>query len=240
MNRITITLFVLALALTVFPHMSVAGSSYDPSSVGVSLEVVMQENGKVNVKGARVRDVTATGFRAETLWGSGKLMWHVETGEDTPITRKDGARIELAQVTPGDYVSFNGTIQANMAPFTVTANAVRDWSVTQSHIVHSGTVQAIDPSARTITIVTGDGETVTLKTTEKTAYAQSGARVFTDISEGDTVLATGTGKGAVLATAKVNLIERANVAGAARQRVATGLGSWVDSIIPKFFTGRMN
>ncbi|HYE22857.1 MAG TPA: hypothetical protein VEA92_00150 [Candidatus Paceibacterota bacterium] len=240
MNRITTTLLTLAIALVTLPAVASASSDYDPGSVGVTLEVVMQESGKVNVKGARVREVTADGFRAETLWGSGKLTWNVQTGEGTPIARKDGGKITLTQVTPGDYVSFTGTIQSNMAPFTVNADSVRDWSISSNHIVHSGTVQSIDPEARTLTIVTGDGKTITVRTDEKTIYAQSGARVFSDISEGDSVLAFGSGKGTSLTATKVNLTERVAVAGGVRPRIATGLGSWVDSFLPKFFVGRMN
>jgi len=238
MNRITIPLLALTFALV--PVAASASSDYDPGSAGVALEVVMSESGRVNVKGARVREVTATGFRAETLWGAGKLTWNVQTNDKTPVSRKDGGRIALTQVTPGDYVSFTGTIQSNMAPFTVNADTVRDWSISSNHVVHSGTVQSIDKDARTLTIVTGDGETITVRTSEKTAYAQSGARVFSDISEGDSVLAFGSGKGATLAATKVNLTERVAVASEQRPRIATGLGSWVDSFLPRFFVGRMN
>ena len=239
MPRFITFISALALSISVVPYAAVA-STYKPSSVGVSLEVVMNEDGHVRVAGARVREVLDSGFRAETLWGAGKLTWTVRTDEKTPILRKDGTKIALAQVTAGDYVSFTGQIQTSMAPFTVDATSVRDWSVSKGHTAYSGTVSEVDPEGRSLTLLIGDGELVTVATSDDTAFAQSGARTFSDISEGDTVIVVGTGKGASIAAHKVNLVERAVANAASRPKIATGFGSWVDNFLPKFFVGRTN
>jgi len=239
MSRLLALIALAALTLSAFPY-EASANSYKPSSAGVTLEVVMNEDGRVNVKGARVREVLDSGFTAETLWGAGKLMWTVETGENTPILRKDGGRIALAEVTAGDYVSFTGTIQTTMAPFTIDATTVRDWSVSKNNVVHSGTVSEIDTEARTLTLLTGDGELITIKTSEDTAFAQSGARTFSDIAEGDSVIVVGAGAGKGLVAQKVNLTERAVASAASRPKIATGFGAWVDNFLPKFFVGRMN
>ncbi len=239
MTRLITFFSALALSISVVPYAAEA-STYKPSAAGVPLEVVMNEEGHVRVAGARVREVFDSGFRAETLWGAGKLTWTVRTDERTPILREDGTKIALAQVMAGDYVSFTGQIQTSMAPFTVDATNVRDWSVTKSHTAYSGTVSEIDTKARTLTLLMGDGELVTLAIGDDTTFAQSGARTFSDISEGDTVIVVGTGKGASLAAHRVNLVERAVANAASRPKIATGFGSWVDSFLPKFFVGRTN
>lgn len=232
-------LAILFVAFCAAPF-AASANSYDPGSVGATLEVHMSENGAVNVKGARVRSVTESGFIAETLWGAGKLTWTVRTNENTPITRKNGGRIDLHTVTAGDYVSFTGNIQSSLPPFTVDANTVRDWSVGENHTVLSGTVSTIDTDAGTFTLTTGKGGVITVATTGSTTYAQNGARSFSDISEGDTVIAFGTQNGKTIAATKLNLQERLVTSAQVRPVIATGLGSWVDSFLPRFFAGRFN
>jgi len=236
----TLLIGISILALTALPSGVFAnGSDYRPSSVGAKLEVVMTGSGKATVSGARVREVTESGFRAETLWGAGKLTWNVRTDENTPITRKNGTRITLTQVTPGDYVSFTGEIQTSMAPFTVVASQVRDWSIGPNHTVIEGTVEEIDSGDRSFTAVSAEGDTVVIRTNEDTTYAQSGARTFADISEGDTIMAFGE-KGKEIVATKINLVGRADISAETRPYLATGFGSWVDYFLPKFFQGRMN
>lgn len=230
---------IFLLTLCVLPA-AASANSYDPGSVGAKLQVTMEESGEVRVSGARVRSVSDSGFTAETLWGAGKLTWTVRTDENTPITRKSGARITLTEITAGDYVSFSGTIQTNMAPFTVDADAVRDWSVSDNHTMVSGTVSEFDPEAGTLTLTTGKGRTVTVTTTGKTVYAQNGARSLSDFANGDTVLAFGVQSGDRLTAVKLNLQERLVTNAHARPELATGLGSWVDSFLPRFFAGRFN
>lgn len=240
MIRTTAALIAVLLLGTALVPSHASASTYKPSSVGVRLEVTMGEDGSARVSGARVREVTDNGFVAETLWGTGKISWTVITTESTPILRKSGAKIALTDVTPGDYVSFAGKIQANMPPFTVEASSVRDWSVSDNHIVLSGTVEDIDRAARTISIRTGKGTLVTVKTDEDTAYAQSGARTFSDLSVGDTILAFGDKSGATtIAATKVNLTERAIADTGNRREIATGLGSWLDQSLSKFFFARI-
>ena len=235
----TTILGMCLLALCAMPA-AASANSYNPSSAGVKLEVAMSENGEVSVSGARVRSVSDSGFTAETLWGAGKLTWKVETDENTPITRKNGSRITLTEVTAGDYVSFTGSIQTNMAPFTVNATSVRDWSIGDNHTVLSGTVSDIDPSTGTFTLTTGKGGVITVETNGKTVYAQNGARSFSDIANGDTVLTFGAQVGKKVTATKVNLQERLVTNAHSRPVIATGLGSWVDSFLPRFFAGRFN
>lgn len=238
MTRLTLTL--LALICLVVPSGAFAATTnYKPSSVGATLNVTMSADDRANVSGARVREVTDTGFVAETLWGSGKLTWTVRTNEKTPVMRKSGANIALSQITPGDYVSFSGKIQTNMPPFTVDADAVRDWSIGDNYIVYAGTVTAVDTENRTFTLTTSKGGTVTVKTDEDTAYAQNGARTFSDITVGDSVLAFGGGKGSVVSATKVNLTERALADSGNNRKVATGFGPWIDNLLPHFFEGRI-
>lgn len=228
--------FVATIAAPVLAH----AATYNPQSVGVELSVSMDAGGGVRVAGARVRQVTDGGVIAETLWGSGKITWTVKTDETTPVYRRSGAKIALTDVTPGDYVSFTGTIEQNMPPFTVSADSLRDWSISENHTVLSGTIEAIDRDARTFTLVTGKGGRMTVSVDEDTAYAQSGAQVFADLSVGDMVLAFGDRAGQASMTAKkVNLTERAIARKTDRPALATGLGPWIDNVIPVFFAGRI-
>lgn len=239
MIRTTTYALLLAFASSTAVPVLASAASFNPASAGVELSVSMGADGSARVSGARVRQVTDAGVVAETLWGSGKITWTIQTDETTPIYRKSGAKIALTDVTPGDYVSFTGKIEQNKPPFTVDADSMRDWSIGENRTVLSGTIEAIDKETRTFTLVTGKGGRMTVSVDEDTAYAQSGAQVFADLSVGDMVLAFGDKAGGASMTAqKVNLTERAVARKTDRPVLATGLGSWVDSMIPMFFAGR--
>lgn len=234
MNHIAL---VAALTVLLLPVTSEAGSAntYKPESVGPALSVDLSATGSASVAGARVIEVRPTGFTAETLWGANRLTWTVQVSSETTITRKSGTALSFGAVTPGDYVSFTGTVAPNLPPFTVDARSVRDWSVVDGQSVAVGMVERIDMHNKVLAIRTKEDVLVLVRTTEDTSFAQNGAQYLADLSVGDTVTVAGTyGAKGSLGAVKVNLTAHAPTKHQ-EQKVATGLGPWVDTLFPQLF-----
>jgi len=100
-----------------------------PRAVGSKLEVAISDNGRVIVRGAEVTEVSGDTIRAKTEWGATELSWRIDTNNDTAFVEKSGSGSELSDISAGDYVSFSGEINEGEPVFTVSADAVKNWSL---------------------------------------------------------------------------------------------------------------
>lgn len=100
-----------------------------PHGVGSKLEVAINDEGRVVVRGAEVTDVSGDTIHARTEWGEAMLSWTVRTDADTDFVTKGGSGSALDEVSVGDYVSFSGALRESESSFTVDADAVRNWSL---------------------------------------------------------------------------------------------------------------
>lgn len=100
-----------------------------PRAVGSKLEVAISDNGRVIVRGAEVTEISGDTIRVKTEWGATELLWRVDTNNDTAFVEKSGSGSELSDISVGDYVSFSGEINEGEPVFTVSADAVKNWSL---------------------------------------------------------------------------------------------------------------
>ncbi len=94
-------------------------------SLGSTLEVHINDNGKVLVRGAKVTSVSGSSFNAATVWGAASMSWSVSTTGETEFVHSNG----MSDIAVGDFVSFTGKMNTGIAsPFSVNADIVKDWS----------------------------------------------------------------------------------------------------------------
>ena len=81
----------LVAAFTIAPVFALADSgkskSFAPRSVGSTLEVMISDNGKAVVRGAKVTDVSGSTITAQTMWDASSITWTVRTDGDTDFLR---------------------------------------------------------------------------------------------------------------------------------------------------------
>lgn len=115
---------------------------------GTTLEVHINDNGTVLVRGAKVTSVSGTVINATTAWGSANLNWQVSTNSGTHYMNKNGGSNSLSGVTVGDFLSFNGAITSSTnGSFAVTATNVKDWSSSITPVNMRTTVEGMVKSA---------------------------------------------------------------------------------------------
>lgn len=102
-----------------------------PHAFGSTLEININDNGRVLVRGAKVTAVSADTISATTAFGSTTVLWTVKISSSTELITKGKGKVALSAVAVGDFVSFNGTLNAGATSLTVDAKVVKDWSKQQ-------------------------------------------------------------------------------------------------------------
>ncbi len=126
--------------------------------LGSTLEVHINDNGTVLVRGAKVTAVSGNSITAVSSWGSTTLVWTVNVDANTQFVRRSGGASNVGEVTVGDSISFHGSLLTNSNGLVVSARVVKDWSLQPKHEprVFKGTLKtppgAIAPTSMVVTI----------------------------------------------------------------------------------------
>lgn len=170
---------VLGVALLATPALTLArDTSYNPRAVGSSIEVMISQNGRVVVRGAQVTQVSGSTLTARTMWNDTSITWTVRTDSDTDFVRKSGSAADISDIDTGDYVSFSGNF-AGSGAFTVDADVVKNWSLSENRTVFTGRITDVDDND--FTLETAGRGTITVETTSSTDYTGN-IDAFADLS----------------------------------------------------------
>lgn len=228
----------LGLALIAAPTFALAkDDSYRPRSVGSPIEVILSENGKAVVRGAKVTDVSGSTIAAQTIMNGTTINWTVRTDSDTDFVVKNGSESGIDAVADGDYVSFSGVLAAS-GSFAVDADVVRNWSaVAEGRTVVVGTVTHI--SDNDFTLSTSAKGSVEVETTSSTKYAGS-IDAFSDIAVGTKVVAYGSyDAGSKTLTATQIAVDAKAAIKDMKDKVKEDRGNWgqwLKNFVPQWFS----
>lgn len=125
------TLAVGAAVITA-PMFAFAHSQNDNSGqdTGATRTIAISDNGSALVRGAKVASVANGVITATTVWNNLSVTWTIDTDSNTDLVRLNGANASLSNVSVGDYVSVSGMLDTAQSGFTIKADTVRDWSLT--------------------------------------------------------------------------------------------------------------
>lgn len=184
---------------------------YNPFAVGSSVEVHMAQNGNTTVRGAKVESKSGNDLVATMSIGPTVLSWTVETDSNTKFYGKGGGNSSLADISNGDYVSFQGKL-VSTSTLKVKASAVKNWSIENNKEVKVlGKIQDINDSLKRFDLVLGNNSstTVTVYATSSTIFdLNDDVTVFTTLNNGDSVKVVGNYdvNAKVITASKVSLV----------------------------------
>ena len=202
---------------------------YKPSSVGSSIEVSITTDGKTIVRGARVIAVSDTTITAETLWNATSMTWTVRTDSDTNFIRKNGSGAGVGDISVGDYVSFSGQIASGSA-FTVDADVVKNWSLSEDRTVVSGIITDLNDGS--FELATGNRGTITVDISSSTDYS-GGINEWSDLRVGAKVVAYGSYDD------DSETLEAVQIAATSKAPHDKGNSwNWIKRIMPSWFSNR--
>ncbi len=163
-------------------------------NTGSTLEVHIFNDGKVLVRGAKVTGVSGRVISANTILGSVKLEWAINTdSSNAKFIRKFGGVSDISEVSVGDLISFHGQLVTTIAsPFTVNADVVKDWSIQKKEGNVNGTVKSVDSAGKKFVVSSEDKGDVTVLVASSTVIKMGDeAGVFSDITVGAKLSARG-------------------------------------------------
>jgi hypothetical protein len=192
----TIMGLIVAMMLVVSPAYATNDEHGDNRSdrakevhnVGSTLEVHISDNGKVLVRGAKVTAINGTTINADTLFGDSNISWVVDASATPKVIRRYGGNSSVSEIAIGDFISFNGTLNATGA-WNVKATNLKDWSIQVKNSSFSGTISSI--SGASFVLATENGKSVTVNTDANTKIMKGDATVaFSTLVVGDKISKT--------------------------------------------------
>src|SRR3989344_67787 len=161
-------------------------------ATGSTLEIHIFDDGKVLVRGAKVASIASSSFTAVTAWGSPSLNWTAMTDANTHFVRKSGGASSLSEISVGDFVSFNGSLDSASTGLVVKATSVKNWSVWKKHASFYGTVSSVSSSSMNFVLAAENNINLTVIVSASTTIKKGDSTgVFADILVGSKVTAQG-------------------------------------------------
>lgn len=157
-------------------------------NVGSTLEVHINDNGKVLVRGAKVTAINGTTINAETLFGGSNISWVVDASATPKVIRRYGGNSSVSEIAVGDFISFNGMLNSSGA-WNVKATSLKDWSIQVKNSSFSGTISSI--TGASFVLATENGKSVTVNTDANTKIMKGDVSVaFSTLVVGDKISKT--------------------------------------------------
>ena len=132
---------------------------------GTTLEVHINDNGSVLVRGAKVTAISGSIISASTTFGTSSIAWTIDGSGISKVTRRYGGNGTMADIQVGDYLSFNGALTTTASGFSVKATSLKDWSIQVKNSSFSGTISSITNTSFVLT--TNDNKAITINTDRK-------------------------------------------------------------------------
>ncbi len=95
---------------------------------GTELSVKIHDNGKVDVRGAKVPAVDSSTITATTAFGSTSVPWIINIGTSTKYSGKGGKNINPPAIAVGDVISSSGPLNTGASQLSVDAKSVKVWT----------------------------------------------------------------------------------------------------------------
>ena len=117
---------------------------------GEARQIVIGEDGKVTVRGAKVTSVSGSTIFAGVVFGSTSFNWTVVTNASTTVITSKHATSTVGQIAIGDIVSFAGNLNTALSAATVMATVLEDWTRIASSSAATSTRERGDRDRRPI------------------------------------------------------------------------------------------
>lgn len=185
--------FVATFAL-LFPALgqvyAQTANSYDDSSA----EMHVTKDGQVSVEGAKIIQFAGSTIYASTKWGQITVRWTIKTNPKTIFLRRAGEVTSIEELSLGDYLTVNGTMDGGSESIIITASKIRDMSIHKERSIFSGTIIDHATTTQGLILKTIYGNQISLHFSGNTIVAKGTRNIhWSEIQIGDKIInASGT------------------------------------------------
>ncbi len=161
-------------------------------SADVVSELHILPSGAFSAKNLTVIQKSNSTLFCRATWGFAFIRITVITNASTTVTKNHGEIATVGDVSTGDIIDIEGTFPTASETVTVQASSIRDQALERESKTFSGTIQSIDPSLASFTLLNKSATTSIVLTG---AGIKKGVRTIApnELAAGDKILsASGT------------------------------------------------
>ncbi len=157
-------------------------------AVGSTIELHINNNGKVLVRGIKVTGVSGNTVSGTIAWGSYSLPVSVNGASVTKVARRFGGTATVSEISAGDFISVEGSLDQTQSMLTINATFIKDWSIQDKAGTFSGTVSSVNAGASSFVLASRQRGNITVVVTASTTIMKGNqAATFADITQGATI-----------------------------------------------------
>jgi hypothetical protein len=157
-------------------------------AVGSTIELHINNNGKVLIRGIKVSGVSGNIVSGTIAWGSYSLPISINGASVTKVARRFGGTAEVSEISAGDFISVEGSLDQTQSALTVNATFIKDWSIQKKAATFSGTVSSVNASSTSFVLASRERGNVTVTVTASTTIMKGNQpATFADIAQGATI-----------------------------------------------------
>lgn len=131
---------VIAGILFIFSPIAVAHA--------LSSEIHVTKDGKANISSAKVMQIVTNTFFTRLYWGDAFARFTIRANSGTKFFRATGEQTTIAEIKEGDILDVTGELEPQSNVLTINASSIKNSSVQKEQTTMSGTVTAVDLTAR--------------------------------------------------------------------------------------------
>jgi len=159
-------------------------------AVGSTIELHINNNGKVLIRGIKVTGVSGNVVSGTIAWGSYSLPISVNGASVTRVARRFGGTAAVSEISAGDFISVEGSLDQTQSALTVNATFIKDWSIQDKAATFSGTVSSVDAASNSFVLASRQRGSITVNVTASTTIMKGNqSATFADITTGATISA---------------------------------------------------
>lgn len=182
----------LSLCVPLIAEGQLGSITYNARTVGSPIEIHVNDDGNVVVKGARIEQIAGTTIYAKVYWGEIFLRMTIRTTPGTDISKKTGTALRVADLKAGDFISFEGQFYSGSSAFDVMARKITNWSDQIERQEFSGVIADIPSNAAgtstTLVLRTKNNTLVPVIVNADTQITKGTLTIrFNELKKGDTV-----------------------------------------------------
>ncbi len=167
-----------------------AVATYDDSAA----EMHVTKDGQVSVEGAKIIQFAGSTIYASTKWNDITVRWTIKTNPKTIFLRRFGETTSIDELSLGDYLVVNGTMDGGSESIIITASKVRDVTIQKERSIFSGMIIDHATTTQGLLLKTLHGNFISLHFSGDTTVAKGTRNInWSEIQVGDKIInASGT------------------------------------------------
>ncbi len=178
-----LAVFIVPVGIFAVEEFDIANPPKPPAIVSVS------EKGEVKIQNGVVFHIISNTFFIRTNWDNVYIRWTVRTDGNTKIVKRFNGSASFSEIKLGHIVNIDGVLVSGAESMDMKASFIRDLSLENEEGDFSGTITNISSDSKTLTLKTKNKKELKINILSDTFIKKGNVTITSpDIKKGDVIL----------------------------------------------------